>query len=107
MWHDRNIRQEKDLLTMNAVYPSMLAFSERTWVGGGQTQWVTNIDVKEVEAIAKFDNFEKRLLVQKVQNFRDKPFPYHPQGHIRWQLFGPFLIKENLIALLFQNRLIF
>jgi hypothetical protein len=37
LWHDRNIRQEKDLLTMNAVYPSMLAFSERTWVGGGQT----------------------------------------------------------------------
>jgi hypothetical protein len=66
LWHDRNIRQEKDLLTMNAVYPSMLAFSERTWVGG-QTQWVTNIDVKEVDAIAKFDNFEKRLLVQKAK----------------------------------------
>lgn len=96
LWHDRNIRQEKDLLTMNAVYPSMLAFSERTWVGGGQTQWVTNIDVKEVDAIAKFDNFEKRLLVQKAQNFRDKPFPYHPQGHIRWQLFGPFFNQGKL-----------
>jgi hypothetical protein len=32
----------------------------------------------------------------KKQNFRDKPFPYHPQGHIRWQLFGPFFNQGKL-----------
>ena len=38
MWHDRAVANEEDILKMNPVYPGMLAFAERSWLGGGRSE---------------------------------------------------------------------
>lgn len=43
MWHDRAVHRETDILSMNPVYPGMVAFSERIWRGGGVQDWVANL----------------------------------------------------------------
>ncbi|MEA5427716.1 family 20 glycosylhydrolase [Arcicella lustrica] len=98
LWHDRNIQKEQDLLIMNAVYPSLLAFAERTWLGGGETNWITNVSASDSKKAAIFQAFEERLMAERYRFFSKKPFPYHPQAHIRWQMFGPFNNKGNLEA---------
>lgn len=87
LWHDRAAGREEDLLHMNPVYPSILAFSERVWRGGGQPGWVANVSDGDTAAFAAF---EGRLLDQKKQSFSDKPFPYTRQSDIVWQLYGPY-----------------
>ncbi|TXH23146.1 MAG: beta-N-acetylhexosaminidase [Chitinophagaceae bacterium] len=87
LWHDRAVRDERDLLTMNPVYPGMLAFTERVWNGGGKTQWVANINDGDVNG---FINFESRLLDHKKEYFRNLPFPYVKQSNLSWNLIGPF-----------------
>lgn len=90
LWNDDRAKNEKDILLMNAAYPDMLAFAERSWQGGGYDGFVSDIGQdKSARAIA-FDSFEKRLLDQKKLFFRHLPFPYVKQSDIHWKLFGPF-----------------
>lgn len=87
LWHDRAAATENDLLRMNPVYSSMLAFSERIWRGGGQRGWIANVsDGNEKD----FAEFEARLLDQKKSYFGQKPFPYDKQSNLVWNLYGPF-----------------
>lgn len=93
MWHDRAVRDERDVLTMNPVYPGMLAFSERAWNGGGLPGWVSNVsDGNE----ALFAEFENRLLNHKILYFKNKPFPYVRQSDLKWELSGPFNNNGNV-----------
>jgi lysophospholipase L1-like esterase len=87
LWPDRRVENEDDELRMNPVYPSMLAFAERTWRGGGKKGWIANVSDGDIEA---FKEFEGRLLDNKVLYFKDKPFPYIKQSNIKWKLYGPF-----------------
>ncbi len=93
MWHDRAIGREEDILTMNPVYPGILAFAERTWRGGGQSGWIANIDDGDVKL---FTNFEHRLLENKKLHFKSKPFPYVKQTNISWNLYGPYFNGGDL-----------
>ena len=87
MWNDRRVEEGFDILRMNPVYSGMLAFSERTWRGGGQSGWISNINDGDVNT---FPAFENRLLDHKRIFFKDKPFPYVKQTQMRWRLFGPY-----------------
>ncbi len=92
LWHDRNVSKEKDLLVMNPVYPGLLAFAERTWRGGGDPGWITNMSTDNMS----FFQFEKRLTDHKGQYFKDMPFAYVSQSMVNWSLFGPYENKGNL-----------
>ncbi|MBS1487778.1 MAG: beta-N-acetylhexosaminidase [Bacteroidetes bacterium] len=87
LWNDRAAANENDILRMNPVYPSMLAFAERAWQGGGQAGWIANIDDGDKKA---FVNFENRLLDNKLQYFYNKPFAYVRQSNSQWKLYGPY-----------------
>ncbi|MBS1572116.1 MAG: family 20 glycosylhydrolase [Bacteroidetes bacterium] len=91
-WPDRAVAQEKDILMMNPVYPSMLAFAERTWQGGGKSEWIANIDDGDKKG---FENFENKLLEHKKLYFEYKIFNYAKQSNINWNLYGPFDNKGN------------
>jgi hexosaminidase len=84
-WHDRAVASQEDVLNMNPVYPSMLAFAERSWRGGGQPGWIANISDGDVKGFAEF---EQRLLNHQ-QDFKYS-FPYQPQSSLEWKLYGPF-----------------
>ena len=85
IWNDRNVKDEKDLLLMNPIYPGMLAFAERVWRGGGTSGWITNITLPN----DSFQLFEKRLMTHKTLYFQNKAFPY-ASSSLQWKLIGPF-----------------
>ncbi|MGV8094535.1 MAG: family 20 glycosylhydrolase [Mangrovibacterium sp.] len=90
LWDDRKVEKDKDRLTMTAVYPSMLAFSERTWRGEGHPGVSFMIGPDSSERAKDFAAFEKRLIDHKQNYFTGLPFQYVRQTHIHWKLFGPF-----------------
>lgn len=75
---------------MNGVYPAMLAFAERSWVGNGYKPWVANIDLNGPEALNSFKDFEARLMDHKKEFFKELPFPYSKQTELKWALYGPY-----------------
>lgn len=93
LWHDRKISSVSDLFYMNPVYPSMLAFAERSWMGGGTKGWIANISDGDT---AGFRKFEKRLLLHQQLYFTKLPFPYAEQSKLKWTLIGPFNNRGNL-----------
>jgi hypothetical protein len=81
---------------MNAVYPTMLAFAERTWNGGGFHVLDANMGVPGSPRYAAFQSFEKILLEHKKRYFASWPFPYQRQTDIDWTLLGPFPNQGDL-----------
>jgi hypothetical protein len=80
------VADESDLLKMNPVYPAMLTFAERSWKGGGNKGWRTNIDPS---AAGDFKQFENRLLQHQQRFFQGKAFPYSRQGSMIWDIITP------------------
>lgn len=89
-WPDRRANNQEDVITMNAVYPSMIAFAERTWNGGGYHVYDANIGVPGSDRYEAFRSFEEKLLEHKRKYFRSLPFPYQQQSNIAWTMIGPF-----------------
>lgn len=90
LWHDRIVAKEDDMLQMNPVYPGMIAFSERTWQGGGHKGWTAIIGEPGSGRAKEFAAFESRLLDHRQQYFKGFPFPYTPQSSIDWKIYGPY-----------------
>jgi lysophospholipase L1-like esterase len=89
-WPDRRVSKEEDLINMNAVYPVMLSFSERCWLGGGWKNYLSDMGSPGNERYNAFVEFENRLLEHKSLYFNNFSFPYVRQSDIEWKLIGPF-----------------
>lgn len=98
LWPDRRVSNENDIIRMNAVYPVMITFAERCWVGGGYKNFSSVIDINEWDAFESFVKFEKRLMEQAKLRFNNQPFPYVKQADIEWKLLGPFNNSGNTSA---------
>ena len=96
-WPDRKVDNEVSLITMNGVYPTMLAFAERSWHGGGWENYKSDIGYPGTERYNAFVEFEKRLLNHKEKYFKSLPFPYVQQSNIEWVLKGPFNNNGNTL----------
>lgn len=96
-WPDRKVDNEASLITMNGVYPTMLAFAERSWYGGGWDNYKSDIGFPATERYKAFEEFENRLLSHKKKYFKSLPFPYVKQSNIEWVLRGPFNNDGNTL----------
>lgn len=96
VWNDRAVANEGDVMTMNPVYPGMLAFAERSWLGGGYAGWTATIGEPNSERAIAFTEFENRLLDQKKQYFKGLAFTYVKQADLVWDFYGPFDNKGDL-----------
>ncbi|MES2650672.1 MAG: beta-N-acetylhexosaminidase [Bacteroidota bacterium] len=96
LWPDRVVATEIDAIRMNGVYPAMLAFAERSWLGNGYKGWVANMNLNGKQALEDFKEFEERLIDHKQQYFAKLSFPYQQQSTISWQLYGPYPNEGNL-----------
>lgn len=96
LWPDRVVTKEEDAITMNVVYPAMLAFAERAWRGGGYAGWVANMNLNGGVALQEFKDFETRLIAHQKGYFNQLPFPYQQQADVKWKLFGPFNNEGDL-----------
>lgn len=94
-WPDRAVQHERDVFQQNAVYPALLTFAERSWLGGGDFEWRSNIKA-DAKGLAEFAEFEGRLLQHKRLYFKDLIFPYHQQSKQKWTLYGPLENKGDL-----------
>jgi lysophospholipase L1-like esterase len=90
LWNDDRVANEKDILRMNLAYPAIVTFAERAWRGGGRNKMTATMGADSSARYKNFAAFEHRLLDQKKEFFKNKPFPYVKQSDIHWKLFGPF-----------------
>ena len=94
IWNDRLLPTEQDIMLQNYFYPNMLAFAERTWLGGG-TEYFDDKGVilptdQSDPVFIKFTNFENRMLWHKKAVFANEPFPYVKQTNVKWHITDPF-----------------
>jgi hypothetical protein len=89
-WPDRRVSNEADLIKMNAVYPTLLAFAERTWCGGGHYNFSSVIGNNGTATHSSFAEFENRLLDHSTLYFSSLSFPYVKQQDVSWHLMGPY-----------------
>lgn len=98
VWPDRRVSNEKDILTMNPVFPVLLTLAERSWKGGGWKNYQSDMDKPGTKRYTAFTEFEARLLDHKRTYFSSLPFPYVKQSGIHWKLIGPFNNQGNTDA---------
>lgn len=95
-WPDRRVNKPEDVLVQNPVYPAMLAFSERSWRGGGVAGWLANVGAAGTAQAKTFAEFENRLMVHQSRYFSQLPFPYAKQSTTTWRFYGPFKNEGEL-----------
>jgi len=101
-WNDRILPHENDIIMQNSFYPHMLAFAERSWLGGGSEYFdkhgvILPTDESD-EVFQSFADFERRMLWHKEHTFAGEPFPYVKQTQVKWLITDPFPNGGNLDA---------
>ena len=88
LWNDRNLLYGDLNHVHNPTYPSLVAFAEKGWGGGG---YVDNfVSLSQDRDFECFRDFERRLCIYGKRYMQGLPFPYIPQSEIRWSIFGPY-----------------
>lgn len=87
LWNDRRLRRGEDNFLHNPVYPSLFAFAEKTWVGGGDAYSYVGIQENTRETLGEL---EYRMMSLHSNLFPHLPFQYVPQTKIRWDVYGPY-----------------
>ncbi len=100
VWNDRLLEDEYQIVLQNNFYPSMLAFAERSWIGGGSEYFDdkgTILPTDENSAVFKeFASFEGRMLWHKTHTFANEPFAYVKQTNVKWHITDPFPNEGDL-----------
>lgn len=98
IWNDRKPSSIEDIIGSNAFYPSMLAFAERAWQGGGCDirECGVRMDNQGDPAFDAFCDFESRLLACRERFLPQEPFPYLKQTDVHWSIAGPFPNEGDL-----------
>ena len=101
IWTDRILPNDEQILLQNNFYPSMLAFAERAWLGGGSEYFDkngTNLPTDEDDTVFKdFADFENRMLWHKNHTFANEPFAYVRQTNVRWRITDAFPNEGDLL----------
>lgn len=101
IWTDRILPNDEQIVLQNNFYPSMLAFAERAWLGGGTEYFDkngTNLPTDENDAIFKdFVDFERRMLWHKNHTFANEPFAYVKQTNVKWRITDAFPNDGDLL----------
>ncbi len=98
VWNDRIPASVEDILLSNTFYPVMLAFTERSWRGGGHEirQRGVNLPAPGDPDFELFRDFEERMLICHQRYLPHEPFPYLKQADVRWRITDPFPNQGDL-----------
>lgn len=88
IWNDRKPSSVEDILISNSFYPVMLAFAERSWIGGGDEikQRGVRMGMPGDTAYERFRDFESRMTDIREARLKEIPFPYLAQTGIFWNI---------------------
>ncbi len=100
IWNDRLLEDEKQIVLQNNFYPSMLAFAERSWLGGGSEYYDDNGTMLPTDTndpvFKAFVDFEKRMIWHKNNTLTNEPFAYVKQTDVKWHITDAFPNDGNL-----------
>ncbi|NLZ94784.1 MAG: family 20 glycosylhydrolase [Bacteroidales bacterium] len=100
IWNDRLLEDEKQIILQNNFYPSMLAFAERSWIGGGSEYYDDLGTMLPTDTSSKtfkeFQDFEDRMMWHKSSTFADEPFAYVKQTNVKWNITDAFPNQGDL-----------
>lgn len=101
VWNDRLLPDDKQIVAQNNFYPSMLAFAERSWLGGGSEYYDKSGTILPVDenstVFQQFADFESRMLWHKIHTFAGEPFFYVKQTNVWWRITDPFPNEGDLL----------
>ncbi len=88
IWNDRRPSSVEDILISNSFYPVMLAFAERSWIGGGDDikQRGVRMGMPGEDVYERFRDFESRMTDIREDRLGEIPFPYLVQTGIFWNI---------------------
>lgn len=91
-WPDNNVAEERDILKMNPIYPSLVFYSDAIWKGREKNhpEYWAKLPPKNTEEFKRFKDFEQKVLTHRDLFFTDKEFPYLRQTEAFWKVIGPF-----------------
>lgn len=98
-WHDRLVTPEQNMILENNFYPNMLAFAERSWMGGGSEYFNGNgviLPKESTKEFKEFADFERRMIWHKEHNFKGYPFAYVKQTNVKWNITDAFPNEGDL-----------
>ncbi len=93
VWTDRKLPSERDIIQQNSFYPYMMAFAERSWMGGGSQYFDKNGTMMPTAGSKEFNeyvDFENRMLWYKHHTLHSEPFPYVKQTNVVWRITDAF-----------------
>ncbi len=100
VWNDRLLEDEKQIVLQNNFYPSMLAFAERSWLGGGSEYYDDNGTMLPTDTndpvFKAFVDFENRMIWHKKNTLTNEPFAYVKQTDVKWHITDAFPNDGNL-----------
>ena len=100
VWNDRLLEDETQIVLQNNFYPSMLAFAERSWLGGGSEYFDNNGTILPTDTndpvFKAFVDFENRMIWHKNNTFTNEPFAYVKQTDVMWNITDAFPNDGNL-----------
>ena len=100
VWNDRLLQDEKQIVLQNNFYPVMLAFAERSWLGGGSEYFDDKGTILPTDTnssgFTKFADFEQRMLWYKAHTFTNETFAYVKQTNVNWLITDAFPNNGNL-----------
>lgn len=100
IWNDRLLEDESQIVLQNNFYPSMLAFAERSWLGGGSEYFddkgtMLPTDTND-QAFKAFVDFEERMIWHKNNTFANEPMAYVKQTDVKWHITDAFPNEGDL-----------
>ena len=100
IWNDRLLEDESQIVLQNNFYPSMLAFAERSWLGGGSEYFDdkgTMLPTDTNDPVFKaFVDFEERMIWHKNNTFANEPMAYVKQTDVKWHITDAFPNEGDL-----------
>lgn len=98
IWNDRAPSSVEEIILSNAFYPSMIAFAERAWRGGGCdiSECGVKMGLPGDPHFDVFSDFEQRMLTCREKILPGEPFPYLRQTDVIWRIAGPFPNEGDL-----------
>lgn len=91
-WPDNNVKEERDILRQNPIYPAIVFYSDAIWKGREKNhlEYWSKLPPKGSVDFERFKDFEAKVLAHRDLFFKDKEFPYVRQTEVFWKVIGPF-----------------
>lgn len=90
-WPDNRVKDEREVLSQNPIYPSMVFYADAIWKGRDKdhTEYWAKLPPVNTPEFNSFRAFEEKVITHRDLFFKGKEFQYVKQTDKHWKLLGP------------------